>query len=123
LTDPNNAAGIPLEDLEQQDRPEGPPPPGRVKLPPTNPPEIYTVTTLGMREETRGQLARALLLILAFTIAGLFMLRGFGVTTEGFVDAILPSVIALVGTALGFYFGTEAAHPPGGLPTGGGSGP
>lgn len=59
--------------------------------------------------ETRATLARWLILLLGFTIGGALFFIGFG-RLDGavLVQSILPSLIALVGTALGFYFGTQS---------------
>jgi hypothetical protein len=58
-------------------------------------------------------LARGLLWLLAFTIGGIFIVVGSG-KVDGAVlaQSIFPSLIALAGTALGFYFGSQAAKGP-----------
>jgi hypothetical protein len=60
------------------------------------------------REETRGDLARGLLWLLTFAIGGVLVFIGLG-RLEGSVltQSIFPSLIALTGTALGFYFGSQ----------------
>jgi hypothetical protein len=60
------------------------------------------------REETRGDLARGLLWLLTFSIGGVLAFIGLG-RLEGTVltQSIFPSLIALAGTALGFYFGSQ----------------
>lgn len=70
------------------------------------PPEAETVDR--GREKVRAQLARGLLLILAATLAAVFIFIGFG-QLDGIVltQSIFPSLIGLAGTALGFYFGAE----------------
>jgi hypothetical protein len=61
------------------------------------------------RELVRGHLARGLLWLLAFLIGGALWFIGMGRLDGGaLTQSILPSVIALAGTALGFYFGTQA---------------
>ena len=59
------------------------------------------------REETRGDLARGLLWLLGFTVAGILVFIALG-RLDGTVitQSIFPSLIALAGTALGFYFGS-----------------
>lgn len=61
------------------------------------------------REITRGALARGLLWLLSFVIGGVLMFIGLG-RLEGSVltQSVFPSLIALAGTALGFYFGSQA---------------
>lgn len=65
-----------------------------------------------IREETRGDLARGLLWLLTFAIGGVLFFVGVG-RLEGTVitQSIFPSLIALAGTALGFYFGSQAGKP------------
>jgi hypothetical protein len=60
------------------------------------------------REGTRGDLARGLLWLLAFVIGGVLIFVGLG-RLDGSVitQSIFPSLIALAGTALGFYFGSQ----------------
>lgn len=61
------------------------------------------------REETRGDLARGLLWLLTFVVGGVLAFIGLG-RLEGAVltQSIFPSLIALAGTALGFYFGSQS---------------
>jgi Putative peptidoglycan binding domain len=61
------------------------------------------------REETRGDLARGLLYLLTFAIGGVLAFVGLG-RLEGTVitQSVFPSLIALAGTALGFYFGSQS---------------
>jgi hypothetical protein len=61
------------------------------------------------REETRGDLARGLLWLLTFVIGGVLGFVGLG-RLEGTVitQSVFPSLIALAGTALGFYFGSQS---------------
>jgi hypothetical protein len=60
------------------------------------------------REETRGVLARGLLTLLTFVIGGVLAFVGLG-RLDGTVitQSVFPSLIALAGTALGFYFGSQ----------------
>lgn len=60
------------------------------------------------REVTRGDLARGLLYLLSFAIGGVLVFIGLG-RLDGTVltQSIFPSLIALAGTALGFYFGSQ----------------
>jgi len=60
------------------------------------------------REQTRGILSRQLLWILALIVGGVLFFVGSG-RLEGTVlsQSIFPSLIALTGTALGFYFGAQ----------------
>ena len=62
------------------------------------------------REETRGDLARGLLWLLTFAIGGVLVFVGLG-RLDGTVitQSVFPSLIALAGTALGFYFGSQVA--------------
>jgi len=66
-------------------------------------------TLFKKREETRGDLARGLLWLLALVIGGVLVFVGLG-RLDGTVitQSIFPSLIALAGTALGFYFGSES---------------
>lgn len=59
------------------------------------------------REGTRGDLARGLLWLLALCIGGVLTFIPLGLL-EGSVltQSVFPSLIALAGTALGFYFGS-----------------
>jgi len=62
------------------------------------------------REEARGDLARGLLWLLTFAIGGVLAFVGLG-RLDGTVitQSIFPSLVALAGTALGFYFGSQSA--------------
>ena len=62
------------------------------------------------REKTRGDLARGLLWLLTFAVGGVLAFIGLG-RLEGSVlsQSIFPSLIALAGTALGFYFGSQTS--------------
>lgn len=81
-----------------------------------------------VREAARGDLARGLLWLLTFAIGGVLAFVGLG-RLEGTVitQSIFPSLVALAGTALGFYFGSSAkssdapASPAGGAPSGAGN--
>ncbi|MEO7143250.1 MAG: PKD domain-containing protein [Bryobacteraceae bacterium] len=68
---------------------------------PFNPDEV--------REAARGDLARGLLWLLTFAIGGVLAFVGLG-RLDGTVitQSIFPSLVALAGTALGFYFGSSA---------------
>ena len=70
------------------------------------------------REQTRGDLARGLLWLLTFTVGGVLAFIALG-RLEGSVlsQSIFPSLIALAGTALGFYFGSQTNRPMGGVTT------
>jgi hypothetical protein len=70
------------------------------------------------REQTRGDLARGLLLLLSFSVGGVLLFIGLG-RLEGSVlaQSIFPSLIALAGTALGFYFGSQSPSSTGTGPT------
>ena len=61
-----------------------------------------------LREAARGDLARGLLWLLTFAIGGVLAFVGLG-RLDGTVitQSIFPSLIALTGTALGFYFGNS----------------
>lgn len=61
------------------------------------------------REGTRGDLARGLLYLLTFVIGGVLVFIGSG-RLDGTVltQSVFPSLIALAGTALGFYFGSQS---------------
>src|SRR5439155_6958679 len=60
------------------------------------------------REDVRGDLARGLLWLLTFAIGGVLVFVGLG-RLDGTVitQSIFPSLVALAGTALGFYFGSS----------------
>ncbi len=90
---------------------------------------IYNLAPFNMdqnREETRGDLARGLLWLLTFAIGGVLAFVGLG-RLDGTVitQSVFPSLIALAGTALGFYFGsqvgksTDASNSSGTTPPGG----
>jgi hypothetical protein len=61
------------------------------------------------REETRSLLAIALVALLAAVALGILLLTGFSELkiedAKDLIDGILSPLIALTGTALGFYFG------------------
>lgn len=106
--------------------PEQQPPPNRSSAPknedfthevePASPPAQDAVVTTRpysldeTRETTRGDLARGLLWLLTFAIGGVLAFIGLG-RLDGTVltQSIFPSLIALAGTALGFYFGSQTA--------------
>ena len=64
------------------------------------------------QEGTRGDLARGLLWLLTFAIGGVLVFVGLG-RLDGTVitQSIFPSLVALAGTALGFYFGSQTGKP------------
>jgi hypothetical protein len=90
------------EDFTAKDPPVLPDPPPAVVTKPYDPEPA--------REAARGDLARGLLWLLTFTIAGVLVFVGLG-RLDGAVitQSIFPSLIALAGTALGFYFGSQSA--------------
>lgn len=92
-----------------EDQPAGPPPP------PPDTSEKYNAEKT--RENTRGDLARGLLLLLAFAVGGVIVFIGLG-RLDGTVltQSIFPSLVALAGTALGFYFGSQTAKESGSSP-------
>src|SRR6266849_8700200 len=60
------------------------------------------------REGTRGDLARGLLWLLTFAIGGVLVFVGLGLLDgSAITQSIFPSLVALAGTALGFYFGSQ----------------
>lgn len=77
---------------------------------PFNPDEV--------REAARGDLARGLLWLLTFAIGGVLAFVAMG-RLEGTVitQSIFPSLVALAGTALGFYFGSSAKNVESGVTT------
>jgi hypothetical protein len=88
---------------------------------PFNPDEV--------REAARGDLARGLLWLLALAIGGVLLFVGIG-RVDGTVitQSIFPSLVALAGTALGFYFGsstksTDTGGPPSRVVPGSGTPP
>ena len=85
--------------------PAGPPPP---------PQDTKKITAEESRENTRGDLARGLLWLLTFAIGGVLVFIGLG-RLDGTVltQSIFPSLVALAGTALGFYFGSQTAKESG----------
>jgi hypothetical protein len=67
------------------------------------------------REAARGDLARGLLWLLGFTVAGVLVFVALGrIDGAAVTQSIFPSLIALAGTALGFYFGQNGGPKPGG---------
>ena len=74
--------------------------------------EVKTYNPEEEREVTRGDLARGLLWLLTFTVGGLIVFTGLGrLEGSALTQSVFPSLIALAGTALGFYFGSQAARP------------
>jgi hypothetical protein len=91
------------EDFTKEPEPASPPVSGAAVLTkPYNPDET--------RETTRGDLARGLLWLLTFAIGGVIVFIGLG-RLDGTVltQSVFPSLVALAGTALGFYFGSQTA--------------
>jgi hypothetical protein len=88
--------------LDYSNVPSGLPPPPPSTSEPYNPERT--------RETARGDLARGLLLLLTLTIGGVLAFIGLG-RLDGTVltQSIFPSLVALAGTALGFYFGSQTA--------------
>lgn len=71
------------------------------------------------RESTRGDLARGLLWLLTFAIGGVLAFIGLGLLDGSVLtESIFPSLVALSGTALGFYFGSQSAQAEAGKGTG-----
>jgi hypothetical protein len=87
-------------DLSNETPSESPPPPVQVSAP---------FSLEERREEARGDLARGLLWLLTFAIGGVLAFVGLG-RLDGTVitQSIFPSLVALAGTALGFYFGSQS---------------
>jgi hypothetical protein len=84
----------------------------RTEMPSRQVPQPVRITALSpeeRREEARGDLARGLLWLLTFAVGGVLAFVGLG-RLDGTVIAqsIFPSLIALAGTALGFYFGSQS---------------
>jgi len=90
-------------DLTQEKQPEKPA--KRVAF------ETEPYDPLAAREGTRGDLARGLLYLLTFAIGGVLVFIGVG-RLDGTVltQSVFPSLIALAGTALGFYFGSQTTN-------------
>lgn len=77
--------------------------PARERVTPYDPDKV--------REETRSDLARIILYLLAFVIGGTLLFIGTGqLPATTLVQSIFPSLVTLAGTALGFYFGAQAAR-------------
>jgi hypothetical protein len=74
--------------------------------PPPQPSKPYNQAET--QENTRGDLARGLLWLLTFAVGGVLVFIGLG-RLDGTVltQSIFPSLVALAGTALGFYFGSQ----------------
>ena len=68
------------------------------------------------QDRTRENLAVGLVLLLALTVGGIIWYVGSGrLDGTSLVQSVFPSLVTLVGTALGFYFGTRTK---GGKPDG-----
>lgn len=78
-------------------------------LPPRPPIRVFNMDEA--REGTRADLAKRLVWLLVVVVVAAMMFVGMGIL-EGavVVQSVLPSIVALTGTALGFYFGTHAAE-------------
>ena len=64
-------------------------------------------------QDTRSALAKALIWLISFTLGGALWFIGLGVLEgDALTQAIFPSLVALAGTALGFYFGSQSARKP-----------
>lgn len=82
----------------------------RVQLPPSQLVEQTPYDLGRAREETRSDLARIILYLLAFVIGGVLLFIGTGqLAASTLVQSIFPSLVTLAGTALGFYFGAQSA--------------
>jgi hypothetical protein len=103
---------MPVADLDLSN--EQPTPPPGPAIVPMEGGLIAKPTSEETRENTRGDLARGLLWLLTFAIGGVLMFIGLG-RLDGTVltQSIFPSLIALAGTALGFYFGSQTAKESG----------
>jgi hypothetical protein len=60
-----------------------------------------------MRELVRGWLAKGLVWLLILTVMSILILLATGRLTAVQASLVLSPVVALTGTALGFYFGSE----------------
>lgn len=60
------------------------------------------------KNDVRSILAYALVALLFVTIGAVLFFIGYGRDDDVLTQSVMPAVIALVGTALGFYFGQEA---------------
>ena len=57
----------------------------------------------------RGWIALGLLVMLAATVTGIFVLVGIGrLPGEAIVQGVFPSLVALAGAATGYYFGSQS---------------
>jgi hypothetical protein len=76
---------------------------------PAEPIQVLPFDLEARREEARGDLARGLLWLLTFAIGGVLAFVGLG-RLDGTVitQSVFPSLVALAGTALGFYFGSQS---------------
>ena len=116
---PDISSNIKMLDVSSEEPPGIPPEPFKIldysgKEPSGSPPPPPDITEKynaeATRETTRGDLARGLLWLLTFTIGGVLIFIGLG-RLDGTVltQSVFPSLIALAGTALGFYFGSQTA--------------
>jgi hypothetical protein len=80
--------------------------------------EIHESLPIAARqEETRARLATVFAMIFAATIFGTLLAAATGNYTTAMgelLDLILPAEMAILGTAVGFYFGTQATESQGG---------
>jgi hypothetical protein len=98
MTTPPNGRG---------DGTEKPPPPAGSEPPLPRPPRVLEVgaNIEKLREETRSWIAQALVLLLIGTVAAMVALIAAHDIKVNEALAMLGALTAVVGTALGFYFG------------------
>ncbi len=125
--DENTGAKPASQNVEDSSKPPRGSPPESVKIldysdkqpagPPPPPPDTKKYSSEESRENTRGDLARGLLWLLTFAIGGVLVFIGLG-RLDGTVltQSIFPSLVALAGTALGFYFGSQTSKESGSSP-------
>ena len=72
-------------------------------------PRLEPYNPARQREATRALIAGGLITILALTIGGIFYLVAIDkLEATTLTQTVLPALVGLVGTALGFYFGGES---------------
>lgn len=77
-----------------------------------------TVQSNITREGTRSDLAMGLLWLLSLAIGGVLVFIGIGrLEGSALTQSVFPSLVTLVGTALGFYFGSESKSDQPSTPT------
>jgi hypothetical protein len=86
---------------------DDPPPPQPPRVLDITPPRLLEIgpTIERLREETRSWIARALVLLLVGTTVAMVALIGTETIKVNEALAMLGALTAVVGTALGFYFG------------------